>query len=52
MHMMAAGESISTIPAEFLIDYNLQLKKVHYAESLNDRLGVEILERFAETGEV
>jgi peroxiredoxin len=51
-HMMAAGESISTIPAEFLIDYNLQIKKVHYAENLNDRLGVEILDRFADTGEV
>ena len=52
MHMMAAGESISTMPAEFLIDYNLEIKKVHYAESLNDRLGVEVLERFVETGQV
>ena len=40
------------MPAEFLIDYNLEIKKVHYAESLNDRLGVEVLERFVETGQV
>lgn len=52
VHMMAEGESISTIPAEFLIDYNLVIKKVHYAENLNDRLGIDILEDFAKTGEI
>lgn len=52
MHMMAAGESISTMPAEFLIDYDLQIKKVHYADSLNDRLGVDILTAFAKDGSI
>ena len=49
---MAEGESISTIPAEFLIDHNLVIKKIHYAENLNDRLGIDILEDFAKTGEI
>jgi peroxiredoxin len=52
IHAMAAGESISTIPAEFLIDQHLQIKKVHYAESLTDRLGIEIVERFARDGSI
>jgi thioredoxin-dependent peroxiredoxin len=52
IHAMAADESISTIPAEFLLDQNLQIKKVHYAENLNDRLGMEMLELFAKEGKV
>jgi thioredoxin-dependent peroxiredoxin len=52
IHSMAAGESISTIPAEFLIDHNLTVKKVHYAENLNDRLSMDVLEIFAKTGAV
>ncbi len=51
-HMMAGGESISTIPAEFLLDQDLQIKKVHYAENLNDRLAMETLELFAKEGKV
>jgi thioredoxin-dependent peroxiredoxin len=52
IHAMAGGESISTIPAEFLIDHNLTIKKVHYAENLNDRLSMDVLEVFAKTGAV
>jgi len=52
MHMMAGGESISTMPAEFLIDKNLIVKKVHYADGLTDRLGMDILEKFAKDGTV
>jgi thioredoxin-dependent peroxiredoxin len=51
VHGMADGESINTIPAEFLIDKGLILKKVHYSKNLNDRLDIDILRTFAETGE-
>ncbi len=47
MHMMAAGESINTIPAEFLIDKGLVVKKVHYSEGLNDRMDISLLKEFA-----
>jgi thioredoxin-dependent peroxiredoxin len=52
IHMMADGESISTMPAEFLLDKGLIIKKVHYAESLNDRLNLDLIKSFAETGNV
>lgn len=47
MHMMASGESIKTMPAEFLIDKGLVIKKVHYAERLNDRLDISLVKEFA-----
>jgi peroxiredoxin Q/BCP len=50
VHMMASGESFSTMPAEFLLDKNLVIKKVHYSERLNDRLDVSDIINFAETG--
>ena len=50
VHMMESGESISTIPAEFLIDKGLLVKKVHYASGLNDRLDMKILKAFATDG--
>lgn len=46
IHLMADGESINTIPAEFLIDHNLQIKKVHYSNSLTDRLDIRLIENF------
>ncbi len=49
---MPDGESINTIPAEFLLDKGLILKKVHYSKDLNDRLGMEVLRAFAEDGSV
>lgn len=52
VHMMADGESFSTMPAEFLLDHDLVIRKVHYAERLNDRLIVEDIRTFAETGEI
>ena len=52
VHMMADGESFSTMPAEFLLDRDLVIRKVHYAERLNDRLIVEDIQAFAETGEI
>jgi kynurenine formamidase len=52
MHMMESGESISTMPAEFLIDKGLVVKKVHYTTGLNDRLDMKILEAFSNDGTV
>lgn len=48
MHTMADGESIKTIPAEFLLDKGLLVKEVHYAESLTDRMSLEKIRAFAE----
>jgi peroxiredoxin len=47
MHLMAGGESFSTIPAEFLLDENLVIRKIHYAKRLNDRLAIETILDFA-----
>jgi peroxiredoxin Q/BCP len=52
IHAMADGESINTIPAEFLIDKNLVIKKVHYAKGLNDRISLDEIKQFAENGSV
>jgi peroxiredoxin len=52
VHLMASGESINTIPAEFLIDTNLVVKKLHYSQTLTDRLDIEVIRQFALTGEV
>jgi thioredoxin-dependent peroxiredoxin len=48
IHMMSGGESIKTMPAEFLIDKGLIIKKVHYSERLNDRLDISELKNFAD----
>jgi kynurenine formamidase len=50
VHMMSEKESISTIPAEFLIDEKGIIKKVHYATKLNDQLSVDVIKAFADTG--
>lgn len=52
VHGMADGESINTIPAEFLIDKGLIIKKVHYSKGLNDRLDMDVVRAFAEDGTV
>lgn len=52
IHAMADGESINTIPAEFLIDKGLVIKKVHYSQGLNDRISMDIVKDFAEDGRV
>jgi peroxiredoxin Q/BCP len=48
IHMMADGESISTMPAEFLIDKGLVISEVHYSERLNDRMNIDKIRAFAE----
>lgn len=48
VHIMADGESISTMPAEFLIDKGLVIKRLHYSQSLNDRLEIGEIMKFAD----
>lgn len=38
MHLMAGDESIKTMPAEFLLDEELIVRKLHYSERLNQRM--------------
>lgn len=52
IHAMADGESINTIPAEFLIDRGLIIKKVHYSHGLNDRISMDVVKAFAKDGTV
>lgn len=47
IHGMADGESISTMPAEFLLDHGLIVKDMHYSQGLKDRLDMEAIRRFA-----
>ena len=47
MHLMAGGESIKTMPAEFLLGEGLLIRAVHYSERLNDRMSVEKIRAFA-----
>ncbi len=49
MHTMAGGESINTMPAEFLLDENLIIRKVHYSKGLNDRMSIEHIIDFADS---
>jgi peroxiredoxin Q/BCP len=52
VHMMADGESFSTMPAEFLLDKDLIVKKIHYSERLNQRLEIGDIRTFAEKGKL
>jgi len=47
MHLMAGGESIKTMPAEFLVDRNLVIKKLHYSDRLNHRMDISDVKDFA-----
>lgn len=49
IHMMADGESIKTMPAEFLLGKGLLVKEVHYSERLNDRMNIDRIRAFAES---
>ena len=46
---MRDGETIKTMPAEFLLDENLVLRKLHYSSGLNDRMEVEEIVKFAKS---
>jgi peroxiredoxin len=47
VHLMADGESISTMPAEFLLGEGLIVKEIHYSERLNGRLSLDVIRNFA-----
>ena len=48
VHMMVDGESINTIPAEFLLDKGLVIRKLHYSQRLDDRLELSAIRNFAQ----
>jgi peroxiredoxin len=52
MNMPKEGESLNTIPAEFLVDKGLRLKKLHYSKSLTDRLDLDLIEKFADDSSI
>ena len=45
IHLMASGESFSTIPAEFLLDENLVIRKIHYAPRNVGRIAIKVIEQ-------
>lgn len=47
MHAMAEGESIKTMPAEFLLDKGLVVKQLLYSQRLNERMDVKEIIKFA-----
>jgi thioredoxin-dependent peroxiredoxin len=47
VHLMESGESINTMPAEFLIDKGLVIRKVLYSDRLTQRLDLEDVKSFA-----
>jgi len=49
LHAMAGGESINTMPAEFLLDENLIIRKLHYSQHLNDRMSIDAIMEFVES---
>ncbi len=46
IHPMADGESINTIPAEFLLDESLIIRELHYSQHLTDRMKMEAIYDF------
>lgn len=52
MHAMADGESINTMPAEFLLDKGLLVKELHYSQRLNDRMNLNMIRDFVAKGSI
>ena len=48
IHPMADGESINTIPAEFLLDEELIIRELHYSQRLSDRMKIDLIYAFAQ----
>ena len=46
IHPMADGESINTIPAEFLLDEELIIRELHYSQRLSDRMKLDLIYEF------
>jgi peroxiredoxin len=47
LHAMSDGEPFGTMPAEFLLDENLIIRKMHYSQTLLDRMPLETIYDFA-----
>lgn len=47
VHLMKGQESISTIPAEFLIDEFGMVRRLYYARGLTDQMSIDLIFRFA-----
>ncbi len=47
IYPMDGNESFSTMPAEFLLDENLIIRKIHYSKTLNDRISLDTIVDFA-----
>lgn len=48
MHLMKDGESFGTMPAEFLLDENLIVRKLHYSQNLSDRMNTNEIFKFVQ----
>lgn len=48
LHPMAGGESIKTMPAEFLLDEKLIIRRLLYSQNLNDRMAINDIIDFIE----
>ena len=46
IHPMKNGESFSTMPAEFLLDENLIIRRIHYSKNLSNRLSFDQIQSF------
>ncbi|MFQ3215028.1 MAG: peroxiredoxin Q/BCP, partial [Marivirga sp.] len=38
--------------AEFLVDKNLEIRKVYYSKSLTDRLDIKLIQKFADDSSI
>jgi len=45
-HWMVENESFNTIPAEFLIDENGFVKRIHYFKNLSDQMSDDVINEF------
>ena len=52
VHLMEEGESISTMPAEFLLDKGLVIKKLHYSQRLDDRMEISDIKAFVKDSSI
>ncbi|MGD1846905.1 MAG: redoxin domain-containing protein, partial [Salibacteraceae bacterium] len=51
LHLMAENEAFGTMPAEFLLDTNQIIRKIHYSKGLTDRMSIDYIYDFAKGDE-
>lgn len=47
VHRNKDGESLKTMPAEFLLNEDLKIQKIHYSDGLNNRIAIDEILDFA-----